>query len=51
MGSGRVTVVLACSECGRRNYRTTRLGTATASLELSKYCAMCKRRTVHRETK
>jgi large subunit ribosomal protein L33 len=45
----RVPVSLACSECGTRNYKTTKSGDAT--IELSKFCKYCKKHTLHRETK
>ncbi|PKN49253.1 MAG: 50S ribosomal protein L33 [Deltaproteobacteria bacterium HGW-Deltaproteobacteria-20] len=47
----RVNVVLACTECSARNYRTTRVRRSTTPLEMSKYCPKCKRHTVHKETK
>ncbi|MGC8916187.1 MAG: 50S ribosomal protein L33 [Thermoanaerobaculum sp.] len=48
----RENVMLACSECKRRNYTATRnKKKQTARLELSKYCKFCRRHTVHREVK
>jgi large subunit ribosomal protein L33 len=49
--SARVTVTLACTECDSRNYRTTRKPEQAGQLALKKYCAACKRHTVHKETK
>jgi large subunit ribosomal protein L33 len=51
-GEGRIPVALACSECKARNYKTTKRGTETGvALEIRKYCKVCKRHTMHRETK
>ncbi|MBD3276871.1 MAG: 50S ribosomal protein L33 [Candidatus Aegiribacteria sp.] len=48
----RVIVTLACQECRRRNYTTTKnRRTTTSRLELKKYCKFCKKHTLHRETK
>ena len=43
---------LACQECKRRNYSTTKnKKTTTGKLEFKKYCRFCRRHTVHREGK
>ncbi|MBE9537126.1 MAG: 50S ribosomal protein L33 [Proteobacteria bacterium] len=48
----RDIVTLACTECKRRNYSTTKnKRTTTDKLEFKKYCPFCRRHTVHRETK
>ena len=48
----RTTVILACSECGDRNYTTAKnKKTTPGRLELKKYCPRLKRRTLHRETR
>ncbi|HMJ54879.1 MAG TPA: 50S ribosomal protein L33 [Polyangiaceae bacterium] len=48
----RIPISLACAECGARNYRTTRrVREGEQRLELKKFCASCKKHTVHRETK
>jgi large subunit ribosomal protein L33 len=48
----RELVVLACTECKRRNYTTTRNKKLTANrLEMSKYCRFERKRTVHKEVK
>ncbi|OIP43642.1 50S ribosomal protein L33 [Candidatus Desantisbacteria bacterium CG2_30_40_21] len=45
-------VILACSDCKRRNYNTTRnKKKQTTKLELKKYCPFCQAHTVHKETK
>jgi len=47
-----VIVTLACTECKRRNYTTTKNKKRTPErLELRKYCRFCRRHTVHREIK
>lgn len=50
----RVIVALACSECHRRNYTTTkkkREGAPAAKLSLRRYCRWCRKHTLHNETK
>jgi large subunit ribosomal protein L33 len=48
----RDIVTLACTECKRRNYTTTKnKKTTTGKLELKKYCKFCRKHTPHRETK
>ena len=48
----RVMITLACSECRRRNYTTTKNKRTTPDkLELSKYCRFCRKHTAHKETK
>ncbi len=48
----RDIVALACGECKRRNYSTTRNKKKSSDrLELKKYCPWCRRHTVHKEAK
>ena len=48
----RVMVVLACTECKRRNYNTFKNKVKTTErLELSKYCRWCRCHRAHRETR
>jgi len=48
----RVIVHLACQECKRRNYSTTKNKQKTPDrLEFKKYCRFCRKHTAHRETK
>ena len=48
----RELAVLACGECKRRNYVTTRNKKATSErLELVKYCPFDRKRTPHKEVK
>jgi large subunit ribosomal protein L33 len=48
----RVMVVLACTECKRRNYNTQKNKQKTTDrLELSKYCRFCRCHRSHRETR
>jgi large subunit ribosomal protein L33 len=48
----RSIVTLACTECKRRNYSTTKNKKTTPDkLELKKYCRFCRRHTVHKEGK
>ena len=48
----RDIIILACNECKRRNYTTTKNKKKTSErLELKKYCGWCRTHTVHRETK
>ncbi len=48
----RDIITLACSECKRRNYTTTKNKRRTpGKLEFKKYCPFDRRHTVHKETK
>jgi large subunit ribosomal protein L33 len=48
----RVNITLACTECGERNYISTKNKRNNPDrLELKKYCPREKRTTTHRETK
>ncbi|HXP94989.1 MAG TPA: 50S ribosomal protein L33 [Candidatus Binatia bacterium] len=48
----RVMVVLACSECKRRNYNTQKNKVRSSErLELKKYCRWCRCHRPHRETR
>lgn len=48
----RDKVILACTECKRRNYNTTKNKRKNPDrIELKKYCRFCKTHTVHKETK
>ncbi len=48
----RDIVTLACNDCKRRNYSTTKNKKKTSErLEMKKYCPSCRAHTVHRETK
>jgi large subunit ribosomal protein L33 len=48
----RDIVSLACNECKRRNYSTTRNKKKTTErLEMKKFCPSCRTHTVHKETK
>jgi len=48
----RDIISLACTECKRRNYSTTRNKKKSSErLELKKYCPWCRTHTAHKETK
>jgi large subunit ribosomal protein L33 len=48
----RDQVTLACTECKRRNYLTTKnKRTMPDRLELKKYCRFERKRTLHKEVK
>jgi large subunit ribosomal protein L33 len=48
----RDIISLACSECKRRNYSTTRNKKKTPDrLELMKYCRFCRKHLLHKESK
>ncbi|HPW69835.1 MAG: 50S ribosomal protein L33 [Desulfomonilia bacterium] len=48
----RDAITLACTECKRRNYMSSRNKKKnTEKLEIKKYCAFCRTHTVHKETK
>jgi len=45
-------ITLACTECDRRNYTTTKnKKNVTGRMELSKFCKFCRKHTPHKETK
>ena len=48
----RVNILLACTECKRRNYATVKnKKNTTGRVELKKLCPWCRTHTVHRETR
>jgi large subunit ribosomal protein L33 len=48
----RVQVTLACEECKRRNYITTKnKQNDRERIELTKFCRWDRRHTVHKETR
>ena len=48
----RVNILLACTECKRRNYATVKnKKNTTGRVELKKFCPWCRIHTVHRETR
>ncbi len=48
----RDNIQLACGECKRRNYTSTRnKKKQTERLEVKKYCKFCRRHTAHKEVK
>ncbi|WP_050613617.1 50S ribosomal protein L33 [Bacillus testis] len=45
-------VVLACKDCGSRNYSTvTNTASKKERLEIKKFCKICNTHTLHKETK
>ena len=48
----RTRITLACTECKRRNYDTTKdKKTHPDRMEIKKYCRFCRKHTTHKETK
>jgi large subunit ribosomal protein L33 len=48
----RELVHLACGECKRRNYATTKDRKKQAGrIEIKKYCPYCRKHVAHREAK
>ena len=48
----RVNILLACTECKRRNYAMVKnKKNTTGRVELKKFCPWCRTHTVHRETR
>ncbi|MFN8059646.1 MAG: 50S ribosomal protein L33 [Vicinamibacterales bacterium] len=48
----RDIIALACGECKRRNYNTTKnKKKTTGRLEMKKYCPFCRQHTSHKESK
>lgn len=48
----RTKITLACTECKRRNYDTSKdKKTHPDRMEFNKYCPFCRKHTLHKETK
>ncbi|HEX5215489.1 MAG TPA: 50S ribosomal protein L33 [Vicinamibacterales bacterium] len=48
----REIITLACQDCKRRNYSTTKnRRKSTERLEFSKFCRACRKHTAHKESK
>jgi large subunit ribosomal protein L33 len=48
----RDIISMACGECKRRNYSTTKnKKKTTGRLEMKKYCPFCRQHTPHKESK
>jgi large subunit ribosomal protein L33 len=48
----REIITLACGECKRRNYSTTKNRRKTSErLEMNKFCRYCRKHTAHKESK
>jgi large subunit ribosomal protein L33 len=48
----REIITLACGDCKRRNYSTTKNRRKSSErLEFSKYCRYCRKHTAHKESK
>ena len=48
----RDIILLACQECKRKNYSTTKnKRNQTGKMETKKYCKFCDKHTKHKETK
>ncbi|OGW58919.1 MAG: 50S ribosomal protein L33 [Nitrospirae bacterium RBG_16_64_22] len=48
----REIILLACTDCKRRNYSTRKNRKSTPDkIELKKYCPSCRHHTAHKETK
>ncbi len=48
----REQITLACSDCKRRNYHSSRDKRKTQNkIELKKYCKWCRKHVLHKETK
>ena len=44
-------VTLVCEECLSRNYHKTKNEAATKRLEIKKFCPVCNKNTLHKETR
>ncbi|MDD9946894.1 MAG: 50S ribosomal protein L33 [Myxococcales bacterium] len=50
--ANRQRVTLVCDDCGARNYQTTKSpAQASERLTLKKFCSVCNKHTVHKESK
>jgi large subunit ribosomal protein L33 len=48
----REIVTLACTDCKRRNYSTTKNRRKSAErLQFNKFCRFCRKHTPHKESK
>ena len=48
----RTMITLACQECKRRNYNSTKeKKNHPDRMEFKKYCKFCNKHTAHRETR
>lgn len=48
----RIDIVLVCTACEARNYKTTKSNKPGSKLlEKKKYCPKCDKHTVHKESK
>ena len=48
----RDIILLACGECKRRNYSTTKnKKTIAGKFTIKKFCRFCKAHSLHKETK
>ncbi len=47
----REPIELECTECGRRNYSTSKNTRKRERLQVRKYCKWCRKHTVHKEVK
>ncbi|HVM32800.1 MAG TPA: 50S ribosomal protein L33 [bacterium] len=48
----REQITLACSDCKRRNYNSTRDKRKNPNkVEVKKYCRWCRKHSLHKETK
>jgi large subunit ribosomal protein L33 len=51
-GEVRIAVTLACEECKRRNYQTTKNRRNDPDrIEMRKFCRSCGQHTPHKETR
>ena len=48
----REIITLACQDCKRRNYSTTKNRRKSSErLQFNKYCRSCRKHTAHKESK
>ena len=47
----RNIIVLKCEVCGSRNYTTYKTKNIKEKIEQNKYCKVCMKHTLHKETK
>jgi len=51
-GHRRLPVALTCSQCGTRNYKTTKAAKdGSPPLTLKKFCKVCNAHTIHTEAR
>jgi large subunit ribosomal protein L33 len=49
--ANREIIALKCTECSTKNYTEYKTKNIKEKIEIKKFCPVCKKHTVHKETK